>query len=358
MKTALYDLHKEMGGVIVDFAGYELPVQYADGIIAEHRAVREAAALFDVSHMGEIMFEGENAEAALNYLLSNDISGMDVGRVRYAILTNEKGGAVDDVLVYKMGENKFFVVVNAVNTDKDFEHMKQNLKSGAQIYNLSGKISQIALQGVKSEEILTKLVGKESIPEKNYTFKTDFDLFKDGVLISRTGYTAEDGFELYVKNADAERVYRMLLEAGKEYGLVPAGLGARDTLRLEGAMPLYGHELSDDYLITEVALDFAVKPQKGDFIGRSAVISTAPQYVRIGAFVNGRGIAREGAEVVMNGETVGKVTSGTFSPTLGKAICMLRIKKGYELSDALFANVRGKMLPLTVTPLPFYKRKK
>lgn len=254
-KTPLYETHVKYGGQIVEFAGYELPVQYeGHGLIKEHTAVRTAAGLFDVSHMGELIVAGENAEAALNDLLTNDIRGMYDGQVRYSLLPNEKGGAVDDVLVYRISATCFLVVVNASNADKDAAWIAGRLPSDVTFANISDAVAQIALQGPKSEPILRKLVKDEEVPVKYYSFRKNVIINGMRCLISRTGYTGEHGYEIYCANMDAAKMYETVMEAGKEEGLIPAGLGARDTLRLEAAMPLYGHELGDDIPVTKWAL--------------------------------------------------------------------------------------------------------
>ncbi len=351
-RTALYERHVALGGRMVEFAGYELPVQYS-GILEEHRAVREAAGVFDVSHMGEFLFTGAGAEQALNALLTNDIRGMADGRVRYSLLPNEKGGAVDDVLVYRINAEKFLVVVNGANVAKDAAHVREHL-SGCGFEDISRQVSQIAVQGPRSEEILSTLV-TGVLPAKYYTFTERVSVAGAEALVSRTGYTGEDGFEIYCANEDIVKVYDALLETGGGRGLVPCGLGARDTLRLEAGMPLYGHELGEDIPVNEVGLDFAVKLGKEDFLGRAAIAAHAPAYERVGVRVAGRGIVREHCDIYADGEKVGVSTSGTHSPTLGCGIAMLRVKRG--VAGALFADVRGRMLPLERVPLPFVGRK-
>ena len=355
-KTPLYEKHILAGGVMVDFAGYMLPVRYSDGIIAEHRAVRERAGLFDVSHMGEITLEGSGAEAFLEYLLTNRFSDMPAGKVRYSLMLYPSGGTVDDVLVYKRGADKFLIVVNAANREKDFEWIASAAeKSGyreVKINDISDSVALLALQGSAAKEILSGV----KLPEKYYTFIENVDIFGINATISRTGYTGEYGVEIFLGNEDAPVLWDRLIEKGAEYGMKPAGLGARDTLRLEAAMPLYGHELRREYLASEAGLDFAIKLDKADFIGKTALESIPARYERIGAFVDGKGIAREGTPVFDEDGEAGLVTSGTMSPTLGKAVAMLRVRK--ERKGKLFCEVRGRKLPLTETPLPFYKRAK
>lgn len=353
-KTPLYETHVKYGGQIVEFAGYELPVQYeGHGLIKEHTAVRTAAGLFDVSHMGELIVAGENAEAALNDLLTNDIRGMYDGQVRYSLLPNEKGGAVDDVLVYRISATCFLVVVNASNADKDAAWIAGRLPSDVTFANISDAVAQIALQGPKSEPILRKLVKDEDVPVKYYSFRKNVVIKGMRCLISRTGYTGEHGYEIYCANMDAAKMYETVMEAGKEEGLIPAGLGARDTLRLEAAMPLYGHELGDDIPVNEVGLDFGIKMGKENFVGKAALEAHEPEYERVGAKPIDRGIIREHCPVYVGQEQVGVVTSGTHSPTLGHPIAMLRIKKGVE--GQLEVDVRGRRIRVELMPLPFYK---
>lgn len=354
-RTPLYDMHVKYGGQIVDFAGYELPVQYEGlGVLKEHTAVRTQAGLFDVSHMGELLVIGENAESALNYLLTNDIRGMYDGQVRYSLLPNDKGGAVDDVLVYRVSGTSYLIVVNASNADKDARWISARLPQDVTFANISDAVSQLALQGPKAETILRKLVSEEFIPKKYYSFTKNVIINGMRCLISRTGYTGESGFEIYCGNIDACEMYETIMNAGKEDGLVPAGLGARDTLRLEAAMPLYGHELGEDIPVNEVGLGFGIKMGKEDFMGKAALEAHEPEYERVGAKLVDRGIAREHCPVYLGDEQVGIVTSGTHAPTLGCPIAMLRIKKG--LRDGLTVDVRGKRLRIEIVPLPFYKK--
>lgn len=355
--TPLYETHLKLNGNMVDFAGYTLPVQYAKGIITEHNAVRQNAGLFDVSHMGEFRVSGKDAQMWLNSLLTNDIRGMYDGQVRYSLLPNEKGGAIDDILIYRFNENDFFIVVNASNTEKDANWMMKNLSGDVKFENISDSTAQIALQGPKSLEVLAKLTDTEKLPQKYYSFKDGLIVAGTKCLVSRTGYTGEDGYELYCNNEDVVALYDELLKAGQEFEIEPCGLGARDTLRLEAAMPLYGHELNEDIMVNEVGLDFAIKLQKENFVGKGSILSHEPKYARIGAEVVGRGIAREHSEVYSGEKHIGYVTSGTFSPTLQKAICMLRVKKEF-INSPLTVDVRGKRLELKTVTIPFYKRVK
>lgn len=354
-RTALYDNHVAHGGKIVEFAGYELPVQYAAGLMTEHLTVRKKVGLFDVSHMGEVVISGENAEAALNAIVTNDIRGMYDGQVRYSLLPNEHGGAVDDILIYRVNGKCFLVVVNASNADKDAAWISSHLPKDVHFENISDSVSQVALQGPLAQQVLLKLVDEAILPKKYYSFTKEAYIKGIKCLISRTGYTGESGFEIYCANADAPALFELLLDAGKDEGILPCGLGARDTLRLEAAMPLYGHELGEDIFLNEVGLDFAIKMNKDDFIGKKAIEAHVPEYVRVGAKVIDRGIAREHTDVYCGGELVGTVTSGTHAPLLGYPVAMLRIKKEYA-DKPLEADVRGRRLKLQIVDLPFYKK--
>lgn len=355
-RTPLYDKHVALGGKIVEFAGYDLPVQYS-GVIAEHNAVRNAVGLFDVSHMGELLIMGEKAEEALNAILTNDIRGMYDGQVRYSLLPNERGGAVDDILVYREAWDKFWLVVNGANVEKDAEWVSTHLPECVHFENLSDAIGQIAVQGPNALALIENLVDGDNIPMKNYSFKWDVKIGGICTYLSRTGYTGEDGFEVYCRAEDTTALYDVLLEAGKDLGVIPCGLGARDTLRLEASMPLYGHELGDDIPVNEVGLGFAIKMAKDDFIGKTALENHTPEYVRLGAKVVGKGIVREHCDVYAGDEKVGVSTSGTHCPTLGYPVCMLRVKKEFK-DEKLFADVRGRRIELEVVPMPFYKRNK
>lgn len=355
-KTVLYEKHVTAGGKMVSFAGYLLPVQYKAGILREHKSVREKAGLFDVSHMGEFMIKGKDAESSLNHLLTNEFSNMSVGQARYSPMCYQDGGTVDDLLVYKMAGEEYMIVVNAANKDKDFAWMEKNLVGDVQLTDVSEQIAQLALQGPLSGEILSRIADKQSIPEKYYSFIKDARIGEIPCLISKTGYTGEDGYEIYMKNEYAEQAWDLLVEAGEEAGLMPCGLGARDTLRLEAGMPLYGHELSADITPKEAGLGFAVKLGKKEFVGRDALDKPRLRK-RIGLKLIDRGIVREGAKVFAGSAEVGTVTSGTMSPTLGASIALALVPSGLD-EDILCVEVRGKKLKAEVTQLPFYKANK
>ena len=356
-KTALYDLHLACGGKMVPFAGYLLPVQYATGIIAEHMAVRHKCGLFDVSHMGEVLCQGPAALENLNHLLTNDFTSLGDGRVRYSPMCNGQGGVVDDLLVYRVKEGCYLLVVNAANKDKDFQWMQTHQLPGAQFTDLSDTVSQLALQGPLAGEILAKLASPADIPGKYYSFVPRGTVAGVPCLISKTGYTGEDGYELYCAWEDGPRLWEALMEAGRDLGLTPCGLGARDTLRLEAAMPLYGHEMDDTITPLQAGLDFAVKLQKPEFIGRQALVDQGqPATVRVGLRVTGRGIIREHAAVYAGGRQIGHTTSGTHCPAVGP-VAMALVERAYaQPGQEVEAEVRGRRVAAQVVPLPFYKR--
>lgn len=357
LKTPLYDVHVASGGKIVPFAGYLLPVQYSD-VSKEHMAVRQQAGLFDVSHMGEVIISGPDALANINYLLTNDFTNMKDGRVRYSPMCNENGGIVDDLIVYRMGQDRYFIVVNAANRHKDVEFMKKHLKGDAQLEDASDRYAQLALQGPKSKEILSKLTEASNIPEKYYTFIDHVQVAGVECLVSQTGYTGEDGYELYCDPKDAVTLWNKIMEAGEPLGLIPCGLGARDTLRLEASMPLYGHEMTDDITPLEAKLNFAVKMQKDDFIGKAALEAKGePQFIRVGLKVTGRGIIREENEVYIGDHQIGVTTSGTMCPYLGSSYGMARVEVGNSaVGTAVEVVVRGRKIQAEITDLPFYKK--
>lgn len=360
LKTPLYETHVKAKGKMVPFAGYLLPVQYELGVIKEHMAVRTAAGLFDVSHMGEILCKGEDALANLQMLLTNNFDNMVDGQARYSPMCNETGGIVDDLIVYKQAENTYFIVVNASNREKDYQWMLDHKFGNVTIEDISDQLAQIALQGPKAMEILEKLTTKENIPAKYYHAIFDAKVAGMNCIVSKTGYTGEDGVELYLSSQDAENMWNVLLEAGKEEGLVPCGLGARDTLRMEAAMPLYGHEMDDTISPLEAGLSFAVKMQKEDFIGKSALLSHGElTRKRVGLKVIGRGIIREQESVWVGEEQVGHTTSGTHCPYLGYPIAMALLDIAFtEIGTKVEVLVRQRKIEAEVIALPFYKRQK
>lgn len=343
---------------MVSFAGYQLPMQYPTGIIVEHNAVRNAAGLFDVSHMGEFLFKGRDALKNLNYILTNDFTSMVDGQVRYSVMCNEQGGCVDDLIVYKINEETYMVVVNAANRQKDFEWMKAHASGDVTVEDISDDVALLALQGPLAKEILLQLTPEDALPTKYYTFCKDVVMEGMKCLISQTGYTGESGYEIYLSNEDAPKMWNLLLETGRAKGLIPCGLGARDTLRLEAGMPLYGHEMNDEISPLETGLNFAVKMKKEDFVGKKALEERGePKIKRVGLRVTGRGIARENQEVYIGDTRIGRTTSGTHGPFLKHAIAMALVETGtVGIGSQVEIDVRGRRVAAEVVALPFYKR--
>lgn len=354
-QTALYQRHLAAGGKMISFAGHLLPVQYETGIVAEHMAVRKACGMFDVSHMGELIIEGPDSLANINNLFTNDYTQMDSGQARYGLMCLENGGVVDDLLVYKVREDKYFIVVNAANRHKDVDWIRVHLFGETTLSDISEQIAQIALQGPFCEEILRKLTA--DIPEKYYRFIMHADIEGMKTIISKTGYTGEKGYEIYINHEDAPAVWDMLLAAGGEFGLIPCGLGARDTLRLEAGMPLYGHEMDETITPLETGLAAFVKLDK-EFIGRDALLAAnPPRRKRVGLKVVDRGIIRERQDIYFHGQPVGRSTSGTFCPYLDGAYAMALIEAGSAgPGDIVEADVRGRKISAEVMTLPFYKK--
>lgn len=358
-KTPLYDVHVKHEGTIVPFGGFLLPVQYPAGIKKEHMAVRTKAGLFDVSHMGEILVKGEKSLDFLNLILTNDYTDLKDGFARYSPMCNENGGTVDDLIVYKKAENDYFVVVNASNTDKDYAWMCNHVIDGVELKNASDEYGQIALQGPESETILKKICDEKYIPQKYYSCIFDGNINNINVMISRTGYTGEDGFEIYMPSDKAAEIWDLLMEAGSENGLIPCGLGARDTLRMEASMPLYGHELDDDTNLKVAGLGFAIKMDKPDFIGKKALEENTDDRKRTGLKVTGRGILREHCDVYRDGRKIGKTTSGTFFPYFKCSYAMALVEgDAKEIGALCQVDVRGKMIDCEMVKMPFYKREK
>ncbi len=358
LKTPLYDLHLELGGKIVPFAGYLLPVQYDTGVIREHMAVRTACGLFDVSHMGEIRFRGPDALANLQVLLCNDYAKMDAGRVRYSPVLNRNGGIVDDLVVMKVSDDEYLLVVNASNKDKDYAWFTTHQFGDVSIVDESAHFAQLALQGPMAQHILTKLAEPARLPQKYYSFERNVPVAGIECLVSRTGYTGEHGYEIYCEPSKAVEFARALLLAGADEGLIPCGLGARDTLRLEAGMPLYGHEMTDDITPYETSLDNFVKMDKPDFIGKQALLKKGPATRRrVGLTVLDRGIARENCDVYAGDALIGFTTSGTMLPFTGKAQAMAILSNDFsQPGTEVVIDVRGRRLKAEVVPLPFYKR--
>ena len=358
-RTPLYEAHVQAGAKLVDFAGWEMPVQYK-GLIDEHRAVRTAAGLFDCSHIGEFWIAGPGALAFVQSFTPNDVSKLALGRIHYSALLTHEGTFIDDLLVYRMGEEEFMLVVNASNIAGDFAWVESLPRpAGVTLVNRSDEFALLALQGPRSVAILQPLTATPLAPIKYYGFAHG-EVAGRKAIISRTGYTGEDGFELFVAPQDAMELWRALFAAGETAGLVPAGLGARDTLRLEAGVALYGHEIDRATTPWDARLDWTVKLDKGDFVGRAALVAARARGESrhlVGYEVESRGIARQGCAIVNDGQQVGVVTSGTWSPTFEKALGMGYVPVALAaVGTAVEIDVRGKLLQARITALPFYKR--
>jgi len=343
---------------MVEFAGWQMPVQYR-GVIDEHRAVRSAAGLFDVSHMGEFRIAGPGAEAFVQRLTPNDVRKLAPGRIHYSAFLTPEGTFVDDLLVYRLAADEFLLVVNAGNRIEDFAWASAVPRDGVELADVSDDYALLALQGPRAAAILQPLTAVALDAIRYYGFARG-EVDGRPAIVSRTGYTGEDGFELYLAPGDAPAVWDALLAAGAPSGLVPAGLGARDTLRLEAGMALYGHEIDRTTTPWEAGLDWIVKLDKGEFTGREALVAAraaGPRRRLVGFEVEGRGIARQGHEIRTEGRPVGAVTSGTFSPTFERALGMAYVESLFaEPGRELRIDVRGRELAARVAPLPFYKR--
>lgn len=357
LKTPLYEKHVALQGKVVPFGGYLLPVEYPTGMIQEHMAVRTACGLFDVSHMGEIVLTGPGALASINHIMANDFTSLAIGRVRYTPMCNENGGVVDDLIIYRTSQEGYLLVVNASNCAKDDAHIRANLLPDTQMENISAQVAQVALQGPKSTAILAKLVPQELIPAKYYSFTADVMVGGIKCLVSQTGYTGEMGYELYCAAGDGPALWDLLLETGKDDGLISCGLGARDTLRLEASMPLYGHEMDDTVSPLETGLDFGVKMKKPEFIGKAAIEAQGtPPRTRIGLKATGRGIIREHQNVFLGEKQIGVTTSGTHCAFLGGAYAMALVENGsVNVGDSVEVEVRSRRVAAEVVALPFYK---
>ncbi|HWU38085.1 MAG TPA: glycine cleavage system aminomethyltransferase GcvT [Candidatus Acidoferrum sp.] len=358
-QTPLNALHRQMGAKMVSFGGWDMPVQYR-GILEEHRAVRSAAGIFDVSHMGEVEFRGSGALEALQRLTSNDASRLSVGQVQYSALTTEAGTFVDDLTVYKFADDRYMTTVNASNIDKDFAWMRDRTQSNAEVRNLSDDTALIAIQGPKAVQILQNLTPLPLSSIRYYWFAQGTVLGQDAV-VSRTGYTGEDGFEVYLKPQHAAALWNALLEAGTPLGLLPCGLGARDTLRLEAKMALYGNDIDELHTVLEADLGWILKLEKGEFIGKAALAKQKVEGVRrrlVGFEMIERGIARSHYQIIKNEEPIGAVTSGSPAPWLNKNIGLGYVGVEHSAIGTEFAvMVRDNPVPARVVQTPFYKRK-
>jgi len=359
-QTPLNAVHRRMGAKMVPFGGWDMPVQYS-GILEEHRAVRSAAGLFDVSHMGEVEFRGPAALEALQRLTSNDAARLQVGQVQYSALTTEVGTFVDDLTVYKFAADRYLVTVNASNIDKDVAWMRDHTQGIAEVRNLSDETALIAIQGPKAFQILQPLTPLDLSSLRYYWFAQGAVLGQDAV-VSRTGYTGEDGFEVYLSPRYAPALWNALLEVGTPVGLLPCGLGARDTLRLEAKMALYGNDIDDRHTVLEADLGWILKLEKSEFIGKVALAGQKAAGIQrklIGFEMIGRGIARAHYPIVKEGQPIGEVTSGGPAPWLNKNIGLGYVAVEHAAVGIEFeVMIRDNAVAARVVPTPFYKRKR
>ena len=358
-RTALNAVIREIGGKIVEFAGWEMPVSFS-GIVDEHNAVRTAVGLFDVSHMGEIELKGADAFAAAQRLVCNDVSKMSIGQAMYSGLLYPQGTFVDDLLVHKIADDHYMLCVNAANTDKDFEWVKENTSGDVEVLNTSLETCQLALQGPKARMVLEKITPVDLSAIKYYWFTYGAVAGVDDLMIAATGYTGERGFEIYIQNDYAEHIFREIMKAGEEFGIKPVGLGARDTLRLEAGMMLYGNDIDDTTTAFEANLAWIVKMEAGDFIGRDALKRQLEQGLTrrlVGFEMVGAGIPRHGYQIESDGAKVGYVTSGTKAPFLNKAIGLGYVPLALIEPGAEFdIMIRDRAVKARVIPTPFYRR--
>jgi aminomethyltransferase len=359
-QTPLNAAHRRLGAKMVPFGGWDMPVQYS-GILDEHKAVRSAAGIFDVSHMGEIEFRGRGALEAVQQLTSNDASRLQVGQIQYSALTTEAGTFVDDLTVYRMADDHFMVTVNAANIDKDFAWMQEHTRGPVKPRNLSDETALIAVQGPRAVEIVQRLTPLNLPAVRYYWFARGTVLGHEAIL-SRTGYTGEDGFEVYLAPRHATAVWEALLEAGRPQGLLPCGLGARDTLRLEAKMALYGNDIDDRHTVLEADLAWILKLEKGEFSGRAALARQKAEGLRrklVGFEMLDRRIARQHYPVLKDGAGIGEVTSGGPAPWLGRNIGLAYVAMAHSaVGTELDILVRDQAARARVVPTPFYKRKR
>jgi aminomethyltransferase len=361
-KTALNGVHRRLGAKMVDFGGWDMPVEYS-GITAEHMAVRTAVGLFDVSHMGDIQFRGPGSLAAIQAISMNDASKLSVGQAHYSAMLYPQGTFVDDILVHKFSDNDYLLVINAGTREKDYQWVRAQVGSfaGVHISDYSDMYTQLAIQGPRAQDTLQKLTNVDLTTIKNYWFAWGTVCDLPNTLIARTGYTGEDGFEIYLPADEAisARAWQEVMDAGKEFGILPCGLGARNTLRLEAAMALYGHEISDEINVLEAGLERFAKLGKSDFVGAQALLQLgAPKRKLVGLEMIERGIARDGYKVcTVAGEAVGYVTSGSPSPYLKKNIALAYVPVELTpVGTVVAVEVRGNLVKAKVVQTPFYRR--
>ena len=361
-KTPLFEEHRALGARIVPFAGWQLPVQYT-GVVQEHHAVRTAAGIFDVSHMGELLLLGPRALAVVDHLVTNDIGKLEVGQAAYTVCCNERGTIVDDLIVYRRGPERVLVVCNASNREKMSAHFARAAEGTCALEDASDETALMALQGPKALQILREAGAEPALLDLPFFHLGEGHVAGVEAVVARTGYTGEDGVELFCAAGDARTLFRALLAAGQAHGLAPAGLGARDTLRLEARLSLYGNDIDETTHPYEAGLGWTVKLDKGEFVGREALMAIGAEgWTRrlVGFEMTGRGIARHGYPIVdAQGERIGEVTSGSPSPTLGKNIGLGYVPKGMSKTGTAFGvEIRGKVVEAAVVKTPFYKRER
>lgn len=353
-KTPLNEVHRALGAKMVDFGGWDMPVQY-EGIVAEHLAVRSDCGLFDVSHMGEVIVEGDKAFEFVQNLITNDVSKLVDGQCLYSPMLYDDAGVVDDLLVYKFNDKRFMIVVNASNVEKDFAWMKEQ-SLGASLRNESDSTAELALQGPKAQSVLQKLTETNLSEIKFFHFR-EISVAGVSCIVSRTGYTGEDGFEIYFPSSEAVKMWNFIFESGREFGLKPIGLGARDTLRLEAGLMLYGNDIDARVTPFEAPLKWTVKLEKGNFIGKKALEEKEASRKRklVGFELVERGVPRHGSEVFVGGARFDVVSSGTFSPTLKKPIGFCFVPKDLPLGAEVEIEIHGKLVKARTCSHRFYK---
>jgi aminomethyltransferase len=364
-KTALNAMHRKLGAKMVDFGGWDMPVEYS-GLIAEHMAVRTGVGVFDVSHMGDILIIGKQALDAVQHISMNDASKLQIGQAHYSALLYPNGTFVDDVIVHKLGDNDYMLVINAGTREKDWGWVRTNVqKFNCHPKEVSDYYTQLAIQGPKAVDVMRKLTDVDLDSIKNYWFRFGTVCKIPNTMVARTGYTGEDGFEIYIPSdvPTSERVWNEVMEAGKEFGIVPCGLGARNTLRLESKMALYGHEISDTINVWEADLGRYAKMDKGDFVGRAALEQAKADGLKrilVGLEMIERGIARDGYKILdEHGHQIGEVTSGSPAPFLKKNIALAYVPPAMSAVDTVVnVEIRGQKVKAKVVPTPFYKKPK
>lgn len=361
-RTPLFEEYQKLGAKTIDFGGWDLPVQFSS-IKEEHEATRTQAGLFDVSHMGEVLVEGPNSLDFLQKMLTNDVSKLEPNKAQYTIMCYENGGTVDDLIVYQLAEDQYLLVVNAANREKDFGWLKEHQIEGVSIKDISDEYVQLAIQGPKAEAILQALTTTDLSKIKFFHFEQNVALegVDETALVSRTGYTGEDGFEIYLNASSGPQLWQAILKAGEPFGVQPIGLGARDTLRFEANLALYGQELSKDITPIEAGLGFAVKVKKDtDFIGKEKLKQQkdqGPSRKLVGIEMIDKGIPRTSYDVLYGEDSIGFVTTGTQSPTLGKNVGLALLDADYtDVGTEVTVQVRKRRLQAKVVPTPFYKR--